>query len=166
MAGEVAGADSDAAAVLLQQGKIGNYRWSMGIARSPGSDGGRAPCVVEKLWPRLGGGGSVATGSLCGSLEEIPTILAQSVGSGKAERTVLGILFRPQVVSVRLFLRGKPARLVKLRPVSKYKRERAGVTRANFAGAAFAGPYCLRRFVAYDRRGLVVDPGSPMACGR
>src|SRR6476646_10968569 len=102
--------------VLLAHGSIGGaFQWRVLAYGSRGQRGGRRPCI-EAQSSAADGGRDGSSFTLCGSLRELPIILAKSSGSGQAERTVFAIVYRPEVVSVRLWLGGHPGRLIHLHP--------------------------------------------------
>lgn len=152
--------------VLLGRGSIGEtFQWRVLAYGSRGQHGGRRPCI-EAQSSAADGGRDGSSFTLCGSLRELPIILAKSSGSGKAERTVFAIVYRPEVVSVRLWLGGHPSRLIHLHPLAAGKAQRTHMRKFNYEVLAVAHHFCLSRIVAYNGKGKVLDPGRRIPCDR
>lgn len=149
-------ADGTHTQVRLAHGRIGKFVWSV-TARSEQSANRKRPCVATLT--------STRETHVCGSLEPVPLILADSTGTGGKERTVLALAFPRRVTAVRLWLEGRRDRLVRLRLLSRRQANVTGLDSFRYAGRAYAGKFCLRRFSVYDHRLRVLDVSSHMPCG-
>ncbi len=141
----------------LAHGHIGDFRWSVEAEAEP-SENPKRPCIST-----ISAGGGV---TVCGALEPQPLLLGDSTGRGDHQRTILALAFPPQVVAVRLWLRHRRSRLVRLRLLGMQQSARLGLDRFRYAGRAFAGDYCLRRFIAYDRSFDPLSKSGRMKCPR
>jgi hypothetical protein len=150
--------------VRLAHGAIGSYRWSVWVHRGSDAGGGRRPCVGTVLGPVAAPGAASAT--ICGSLSPAPILLANSTGSGDAERTILAAAFSRKVVQLRLWLRGRGRRNIELSLIGARQARAAGVARFRFAAIPIAGSYCLTRFQGLDAAGNVLHPSVPKGCSR
>jgi hypothetical protein len=142
-------------ATSLARGKIGNFRWAVEVEREPSGNPQR-PCISTAT----DRGGVV----VCGPLEPVPLLLADSSGVGKKKRTVLAMGFSRRVAAVRLWLGGSSSRLIDLNLLSSAQAIDLGLHRFAFAARAFAGKYCLHRFATYDRTGELLQISPKMGC--
>jgi len=149
--------------VRLGHGSMGSFRWGVYASRENPSASPQRPCVTAVSG---GGRGSDSGGAftLCGSVRYAPVLVARSSGEGKRERTILGMGFSPNVTSVRLWLPGRKSRQIELWRLDPRQSAAAGLMRFRYATRVFAGPFCLRRFAAYDASGDLLDVSPPMGC--
>lgn len=152
--------ETDVPKVRLGQGSIGSFRWQIYV--SPERSGNpRRPCIASLSGgPRWG----FSEFKSCGPIDPIPTLLGDSSGEGKYQRTVLSMAFSPQVGSVRLWLRGRKSRLVDLKLLGARQAEKVGLNPFRYGIRAFAGQFCLQRFASYDASGDLLDLSERMGC--
>jgi len=160
--GEARGESVDLPSIRLDHGAIGNFHWSVYAEPEPSREI-RRPCLITKS--SVGTSGAVAGTTVCGPVSPIPTLLGDSSGNGKGQRTVLAMAFDPSVLSVRLWLAGRPSRRIWLTQLSQREAAKLGLIRFRYGSRAFAGSFCLRRFATYggsgDRITLSPDMGCP-----
>jgi hypothetical protein len=153
-----------APSALLAEGKVGKFRWKVLVHREQGDNGQRRPCIEALTSSLEGGRPGGSSFSLCGSLREFPILLSKSSGTGRAERTVFAIAYRPEVTFVRVWLRGHRPRLIRLRMLGRHKAQRARVRLFRYAAFGIAHQFCLVRLTAYNARLDVVDRGPSTVC--
>jgi hypothetical protein len=141
--------------VTLAHGSINKFQWSVGVEREP-SGNPRRPCISTAT----NHGGIM----VCGSLQPVPLLLADSSGAGTKKRTVLAMGFPRRVAAVRLWLRRRASRIVKLRLLSRKQAQDVGLRRFSYAARAFSGAYCLQRFATYDRKADLLELSPKMGC--
>jgi hypothetical protein len=151
--------------VQVAQGTVGSYFWALSIHRGQGMLGGVRPCLIAGLASgQLRSSGSRLT--LCGLIEGSQILVANSIGDGAAERTVLGMAFRSDVVEVRLLLHGQRVKKLQLSLLSPLQAKRARVRQFRYAAIGVGGPYCLKGFSAYDATHRLVVHRARLGCGR
>ena len=147
--------------VQLKHGALRSTRWAVFAQRDDGSGAARQPCLTAALGTR----GKELSNRLqiCGSLAA-PLVVSNSSGVGPSERTVLGMAFARNTVSVRLWLRGRASRLIPMELLSRRQARATGLARFRYAALGIAGPFCLRRFAAYDRAGRLLFASPATSC--
>jgi len=150
----------DAAAL---KGSVGGYPWEVAIRRGAGESGARTPCLsVELAPPRSKGGTGTNTG--CHPLTPYPLAVGQSINSGAAKRSIVGMAYPLEVHSVRVWLKHRPSYVVRLDSLSSERARKAHIERLSFGAVAFSGPSCLARVTAFDSKGRKVGPEFAMPC--
>lgn len=144
-------------------GSVAGFRWNVAVRRGQGPSGSRTPCITATLEPPRGQVGSGAN-TLCGPFRQSPLIDGQTANSGPRRRSVIGLVLRPEVAKVRVWLRGRAPRLIDARLLSLKRAHRSNVLQFRYAAIAFAGPTCLRRLAAYSVSGSRAGPVLEMRC--
>jgi hypothetical protein len=152
------------AEVRLGHGRIGDFRWAVFAGLADPSRGSQRVCLTASSGiSRAADAGSGF--ALCGSVDgDAQVLVAKSEGIGKRTRTVLGMAFSNSVRSVRLWLRGRTSRRVWLKRLDRKRAVSSGLSRFRYATRAFAGPFCLKRFAAYDASGDLLRITPTMSC--
>lgn len=149
--------------VQLDSGRIASFHWSVLASKGRGADGGARPCIVIALQehPNASGG---ERSEACGPVSPEPNAQAFVNDIARPHIAVVAMAFASNVASVRLFLTGRPSRLYHLAPLSRSKASKAGLASFSYLADAFAGQFCLQRFVTYSDSGRVLDSGERMPC--
>jgi hypothetical protein len=144
-------------AALLANGVKGSIDWQVFVHRDKGRNGGHRPCFEAV---------SVRSGfALCGNLKQNHTFVAKSDGVGRRELTVLVLAYGSRVSMVKLWLKGRRPRWLKATPARHTITARARVRIFSYVATAFSGPFCLRRVIAADQSGHIVDRSDKFQCG-
>lgn len=151
---------------ILGQGAIGTYRWVVTTFRDRGTNGSRRPCIDVSISPPPSPFGIATSDQTCRSLASIPNLMSASIGEGPDEATVLALAFQPSVVRVRLTLEHHGTQYISLRLLSIPAAVKAQVVRYRYAIRALPGPFCLRRFAAFDRYGRLASKSGLMGCSK
>lgn len=161
--GQARAPSDDLPRVRLGHGAISSFHWSVYAEPEPSRTPQR-PCLTTDY----SGGPSDAAGgaTICGPVHPIPSLIGDSTGRGRAERTVLAMAFSPSVRSVRLWIAHRAARRIWLHSLSQRQATKVGLIRFRFASRAFAAPFCLQRFAAYGVKGELLDLSQHMGCSR
>lgn len=147
--------------VLLDQGKVGPYRWAVGVSRSGGKNGWRRPCVAVQSEDTTATGehdfGS-SESRICGSLSLAGPSIDRSYldEGGKDAATVYALVFVPRVRTLQAVFENGGERRIPLRSLNETQRRNAGVRPLRFAAFALKGSVCMQRLIGYDAAGKVV----------
>lgn len=155
----IAGAGESTTAPELS-GSVGGYDWHVEVFKRTKSPD--RPCLRVSLAPP---GVGVGRSTVCGVFAPLPLMIGSTSNSGKAKRAAIGMVFRPKVVSAKVWLRGRSPRHVRLRLLGSSRARRLGLAPLRYGATAYAGPSCLIKVVGYDGSGRVVRPVVTIPCG-
>lgn len=154
--------------VLLDSGARDTFRWNVLAGRDRRQSNARRPCIQTEIQPQET---SPVTGvsfrtTRCGSLASTPIVSALKTDLKSVRAIVLAMAFPSSVSRVVIHAAGHKKYSVKLRSLSRFKATKARIVPFNFAVKAFAGNFCLTRFLAQSRNGQVLEDSGPMTCPR
>jgi hypothetical protein len=155
-------------AVELASGEIAHYHWKVSASRDRDhSAGPYSPCIRIQMTPRKASSQDINTGlgsSSCGPFSPIPFLAAVVNEATLPSITVLAMVFHRNARSIRLYLQGRGDRVIALRLLSQPKSSKARLVPFRYGAVAFAGHFCLQRFIAYSASGKVFFDGGKMTC--
>jgi hypothetical protein len=153
---------------MLGSGSMGASTWAVFAGRNGASGSPRYPCITVATDDGVENQEGTSTARTCASLDAdpprfVPRLIISS-GAGEETRTVLGLAFRPDVRSVRLWLDKRGTVRIPLRRLTPEQAVFAGLSRFRYAAEAIEGPFCLRRLATYDASGDVLEMGPRQDC--
>jgi hypothetical protein len=148
----------------LAAGSIQGFHWSASAYRNDGSVPG-GPLCVDLMSSESTGGDGVGSLAVCGAVRQLPMLVAKSVGSGRSERTVFAMLYRPGVQKVGLWLRGHNPRRLNLRLLKRSAYRQVRLPAFGFKVIGIAHRFCLVRAIGYGANGRILDQNRGEPCG-
>lgn len=142
-------------------GTVAGYYWTVSVRRGKSPD---QPCLrVGMSFGRLGGPAGI--GTACGSDEPFPLATSSSANRGRKLRAVVGVVFPPEVVRAKIWLKGRTPRRVQLHLVRESGAKRLGLPSLRYGATAYSGRSCLKRIVGYSGDGHLVGSALSIPCG-
>jgi hypothetical protein len=147
--------------LLLDQGTLLGYRWTIGLVRDGGRKGGQRPCLTSQIVDTrpTGMGETDFTGETrlksCSIISPTgrPNKVNLTTDEGNREVTVLGMVFAPEAASADLdFGLGGHIR-VRLKRLNSVQMRNAGVRSLRYTALALKGNQCLRQIKTSDAAG-------------
>jgi hypothetical protein len=162
------GATTSEGLVYLRAGHMGRYHWSA-AAELPENqrerDAGEVCPEITMIEPTAAGGLEGQSAASCGPPPSSrPSTEYISGGYGGTVRSVLAVLFPPEVRKVKLKLRGHPRRLLRAGHVKVQDPDAAGPIPLAFVVQGLVGRVCIESIDGLDSAGEVVSTLGRQAC--
>jgi hypothetical protein len=166
----VFGAQAGHRPILVDHGRLGQYRWAVGVMRDGGTLGGQRPCVATQVLDTVYGGpndfSQQKTLKLCSrlSVKGAPTIVSVGAGKEGAAVEVFGIAAVPAIRSLHLDFGPAGIERVKLRRLNGVQMRNAGVRSLRYAAFALPSLNCLVQVMGYSGSGAEIYRGAVEDC--
>lgn len=150
--------------VVVGQGSIGASKWIAWLhpnARRPSKEHVCTGIVLKR--PEAS---AISESDECATVGDHDAILTLiSGGSGKKKRTVIAVVFGPEIASFHAYLRFGGVVKKPVNRIGAGAAHRLGIEDVGVWTRGFAGGLCLRRLVAYNARGAIVNDSGRLSCG-
>lgn len=151
--------------VAIKQGVAGPYKWQVFTRREASS-------LATKYRPCLGVGFSdkndpqahVKVFYVCGIVKPVPNVVVDSIGSGKARRTVIAVAYEPQARKALIDLGSRGVRRLGLTLLSKRLARKVHLAQYRYSALELAGHFCIHRMAGFDGAGDTVANDNHVTC--
>ena len=164
----VSGDDKKPKQILLDEGRLPDYRWGLVAYRGSGVAGGKRPCIVTIIYFRADWGIGESDDTVCGPLPRggPPEIRSYSFGSGEDAVTIFAVAFERRVASIRINLgEGEEVRS-HLHLVNDKQKRIAAIRPFRFQTFAIRGPSCVGEVTGFNSNGVEIYRSPAEGCSK